>query len=230
MLPDASQSAPFQPIVFVLDCDNTLLDNDAVKAEMDLRLRESLGVALTSEFWRVYEDVRASEGTVDLPATFEALRPALSSDDALERARHAVMDFPFHKFLYPESLATLAALKRHGSPVIVSDGDTVYQPRKIMRSGLAAAVDDQWVVYVHKADHLDAIMRRWPARLYVMIDDKARILSESKRKRPDRFVTVHILQGHYALAITDPPPDLTLDSIGAVRDLDFARLGEYLRG
>jgi hypothetical protein len=230
MLLDTGQNANPHPIVFVLDCDNTLLDNDAVKTAMDTRLRETLGVALTAEFWRVYEDVRVRQGTVDLPATFDALRPALPSDDALERARAAVMDFPFHEFLYPETLDTLATLQRHGTPVIVSDGDSVYQPRKIERSGLAKAVDGQWVVYIHKEDHLDSIMRRWPARFYVMIDDKARILSETKRRLPERFVTIHILQGHYAAASFEPAPDITLGNIGAIRGLTFDGLAAYLRG
>lgn len=229
MASEAGQSAITAPIVFVLDCDNTLLDNDAVKAEMDAQLRDLLGDMLTAEFWQVYEDVRDRTGTVDLPATFVGFRPALSSDDQLDLVRHAVMDFPFRDFLYPETLDTLDFLKRHGKPVIVSDGDTIYQPRKITFSGLASAVDDQWVVYIHKEDHLDAIMARWPAGFYVMIDDKGRILAESKARRPDRFVTVHVRQGHYASSPYNPAPDVTLDSIGAVRDLDFAALRAYLR-
>lgn len=228
MIFDDSANMDERRPVFVLDCDNTLLDNDAVKSAMDARLRHMLGSALTDEFWRVYEDVRARAGTVDLPATFEELRPALSSDDALERARSAVMDFPFHEFLYPETLATLSTLRLYGVPVIVSDGDSVYQPRKISRSGLAAAVDEQWVVYIHKEDHLDEIMARWPAPYYVMIDDKARILAETKRRIPDQFVTVHIFQGHYAQSGATPAPDVTLEHIGDVRSLDFARLGEFL--
>jgi FMN phosphatase YigB (HAD superfamily) len=228
MAQDASRSTITGPIVFVLDCDNTLLDNDAVKSGMDARLRDLFGDHLTAEFWRIYEDVRDRTGTVDLPATFAGFRSALSSDDQLEVARHAVMDFPFRDFLYPETLDTLATLKRHGKPIIVSDGDTVYQPHKITRSGLASAVDDQWVVYIHKEDHLDAIMARWPADFYVMIDDKGRILAETKARRPDRFVTVQLRQGHYASAPYSPTPDIALDSIGAVRDLDFAALRAYL--
>ncbi len=225
---DASQNGIIAPIIFVVDCDNTLLDNDAVKAGMDERLHDLLGTALTDEFWRTYEQVRARRGTVDLPATFAEFRPALSSDSRLDLARDAIMNFPFHDFLYPETIDTLAALKQHGTPVIVSDGDSVYQPHKIIRSGLADAVDNQWVVYIHKENHLDAIMERWPAEFYVMIDDKGRILAETKSRRPDRFVTVHILQGHYSSTPAIPAPDLTLDSIGAARNLDFANLQAYL--
>ncbi len=229
MTSNTSQSANTPPIVFILDCDNTVLDNDAVKSEMDTRLRNLLGAALTEEFWRIYENVRDQSGTVNLPATFAELRLALSSDNRLELARRVVMDFPFQSYLYPTTLDTLDTLKRHGMPVIVSDGDTVYQPHKIIQSGLASAVNDQWVVYIHKEERLDAIMERWPARFYVMIDDKARILAETKARRPDRFVTIHIRQGHYAAATASPAPDLALDSIGAVRDLDFASLSDYLR-
>lgn len=217
------------PIVFVLDCDNTLLDNDAVKTAMDARLRELLGSSLTDEFWRVYEEVRQTLGNVDLPATFNAFRPALASDAQLAMARSAVMDFPFHKYLYPDTLATLDTLKRHGTPVIVSDGDAVYQPGKIIKSGLADAVNGEWVVYLHKQQHLGEIMARWPADFYVMIDDKGVILADTKRLHPDRFVTVHILQGHYSGEQGEPAPDVTLKSIGAARELDFEALDAYLR-
>ncbi len=228
MIPTESRSADIHPIVFILDCDNTLLDNDAVKSSMDERLRELLGASLTDEFWRVYETVRVRNGTVDLPATFAEFRSALSSDNRLELVRQAIMGFPFQDFLYPASLDTLATLKRYGRPVIVSDGDAVYQPHKLVQSGLASAVDGQWVVYIHKEDHLDAIMDRWPAEFYVMIDDKGRILAETKRRSPDYFVTVHLRQGHYASQPASPAPDISLESIGAVRDLNFASLRDYI--
>lgn len=224
-----SEQLPGAPIVFVLDCDNTLLDNDAVKAAMDARLRAMLGDSLTEEFWRLYEETRVRLDTVDLPATFAAFRPSLSSDARLAEVDSAIMDFPFRDYLFPDSLATLAALKRHGRPVIVSDGDAIYQPGKITKSGLATAVDGQWVVYLHKENHLDEMMARWPAAFYVAIDDKARILSEFKSRRPDRFVTIHVNQGHYASAQADPAPDVRLGAIGAVRDLDLDSLSQYLR-
>jgi hypothetical protein len=228
MAEGAGQS-PSAPIVFVLDCDNTLLDNDAVKAAMDARLRAMLGASLTEEFWRIYEETRVRRDTVDLPATFAAFRPSLSSDTRLAKVESAIMDFPFHDYLYPDAMATLATLTRHGRPVIVSDGDTVYQPGKIIKSGLAAAVNGDWVVYLHKENHLDEVMARWPGSYYVVIDDKARILAEFKGRRPDRFVTVHVTQGHYASAQANPAPDVTVASIGAVRVLDLDSLSQYLR-
>ncbi|HEX9036339.1 MAG TPA: hypothetical protein VF808_05050 [Ktedonobacterales bacterium] len=224
-----TETRKIAPIVFVLDCDNTLLDNDALKRDMDARLRDLLGAKLTDSFWRIYENVRAAEGTVDLPATFAAFRPSLDSDEQLERARSLVMNFPFNEYIYPDTPATIELLKRHGSPVIVSDGDAVYQPGKIIKSGLAQAVDNEWVVYVHKEDHLSALMDRWPANFYVMIDDKSRILASTKALRPDRFVTVHVLQGHYSADRASPAPDITVPGIGGVRDLNFEGLSIYLR-
>jgi FMN phosphatase YigB (HAD superfamily) len=215
-------------VVFILDCDNTLLDNDGVKADMDARLKALLGEPLRARFWQVYEDVRQAEGVVDLPMTFTAFRPDLPDEATLDQVRAAIMDFPFSTRLFPATLATVDHLRTFGLPIIVSDGDTVYQPRKIERSGLAAAVRGQWIVYAHKEDHLAEVMARWPADFYVMVDDKARILAETKRRLPDRFVTVQILQGHYADEAYIPPPDLTLREIGDLRTLDLPTLRRYL--
>lgn len=216
------------PVAFILDCDNTLLDNDAVKADMDTRLKALLGEPLTARFWAVYEDVRRAEGGVDLPQTFTAFRPELANDATLAEVRSIIMDYPFATRVFPESLATIAYLRTLGIAAIVSDGDSVYQPRKIMQSGLAAAVAEQWVVYTHKEDHLTEVMERWPAEFYVMVDDKARILAETKRRFPERFVTAHVLQGHYADDAYMPLPDLTLRVIGDLRSLDLPTLRAYL--
>lgn len=216
------------PIVFILDCDNTLLDNDRVKADMDTALQQLLGEPLTARFWQVYEQVREQNGTVDLPQTFTAFRADLTDDTTLEKTREAIMDFPFASRLFPATPATLQYLHTQGLPVIVSDGDNVYQPRKIELSGLADAVSGQWIVYTHKEDHLDEVMARWPGSFYVMVDDKARILAETKRRAPERFVTIHIRKGHYADNVFDPPPDLGLDDIGDLQTLDMAALRQYL--
>lgn len=219
---------PPHTIVFILDCDNTLLDNDGVKADMDAELKRLLGVERAIDFWAVYEDVREQEGIVDLPKTFEKFGAQLNDGALLDQVRSAIMDFPFAKRLFPETLATLTYLHTVGTPVIVSDGDTVYQPRKIEQSGLADAVQGQWVVYAHKENDLDEVMHRWPADLYVMVDDKARILADCKRLEPGRFVTVHILQGHYANETYTPSPDMTYHNIGELRTLDLTNLRQYL--
>lgn len=224
----AAISRTSAPIVFVLDCDNTLLDNDSVKTEMDAQLKALLGEALTVQFWQVYEEVRKRVGGVDLPTTFAEFRHYLSDDATLARVRSIIMDFPFATRLYPTTLPTLRYLRTVGLPTIVSDGDSVYQPRKIELSGLAGAVNGQWVVYTHKEERLNEVMERWPADFYVMVDDKARILSATKRLFPNRFVTVHILQGHYAEESYTPAPDITLRDIGDLQTLDLNDLRRYL--
>jgi FMN phosphatase YigB (HAD superfamily) len=140
------------------------------------------------------------------------------------------MDYPFDRRLYPETLATLRYLKTIGLPTIVSDGDSVYQARKIERSGLAEAVDWQVVIYAHKEDHLQEVIDRWPAQYYVMVDDKARILAAVKRFMPDRFVTVQVTQGHYAKAYVRfaPSPDITIAHIGDLAALGPADFARYL--
>lgn len=217
------------PLVFLLDCDNTLLDNDALKADLDRQLGALLGVDLNTRFWELYEAVRQDTELVNFPVVLERFA-AICPDNALcEHARTIIMDYPFARRLYPETLATLDHLHAIGQPAILSDGDPVYQPLKIARSGLAAAVEQRVLVYTHKEDHLNEVMARWPAPLYVAVDDKARILAALRARRPDRFVTVHVRQGHYGTdpTVYTPAPDLTLDHIGDLRTFtaaDFTQL------
>jgi FMN phosphatase YigB (HAD superfamily) len=218
------------PAVFILDCDDTLLDNDALKDDLDAHLRALLGDPLVERFWQVYEDVRTETGAVDYPLTLARFRPALPDETTLARVDALIMDYPFATCVYPGALDALAHLRAIAFPTIVSDGDSVYQPRKIARSGLAAAVDGHVLIYVHKEEHLDEVMARWPAPFYVMVDDKARILSATKQLHPDRFVTVHVRQGHYGRSPDRFPvaPDLTIERIGDLRALDLADLHQHL--
>lgn len=218
------------PAVFIFDCDNTLLDNDALKDDLDTRLRALLGEELNQRFWQVYEEVRGGTGTVDFPLTFERFRTYLQSDEQLARVRSLIMDYPFAERLYPGTLSLLRYVRSIAFPSIVSDGDNVYQPRKIEGSGLAAAVDGHVLIYIHKEEHLDEIMRRWPAPFYVMVDDKARILSATKKLWPDRFVTIHVRQGHYGVDPQhfDSPPDISVSSVEDVRQFSLADLRTYL--
>lgn len=214
------------PVVFLLDCDNTLLDNDALKADVDQRLMALLGPALAHAFWELYEAVRLEADLVNYPVVLERFA-ALCPDAALrERVRAVVMDYPFAGRIYPDTPATLTHLRAIGRPAILSDGDPFYQPLKIERSGLADEVDGRVLVYAHKEEHLEEVMARWPGSFYVAVDDKARILAEMKRRHPRRFVTIHVRQGHYgAEQVTfDPAPDVSLAGIGdlcqyAVEDL-----------
>ncbi|MGZ3582591.1 MAG: HAD family hydrolase [Ktedonobacterales bacterium] len=224
----AEQGTP--PIVFVLDCDNTLLDNDRLKEDLDAGLHQILDEDLVERFWQVYEEVRADRGTVDFPTTLERFRAHCPDPSLQERLRALVMDYPFAERLYPATLETVAYLRRIGLPVIVSDGDQIYQWLKIERSGLAEAVEGHVAVYVHKEEHLEEIMERWPASFYVMVDDKARILSETKARFPERFVTVHVRQGHYGtedLRYT-LAPDISLAGIADLRAVTVDELRRHL--
>src|SRR6185312_3918151 len=137
---DAEGAIPHVEVVFLLDCDNTLLDNDAVKADMDAQLRALLGTTMADTFWAQYEAVRALIGTVDLPLTFERFDERHPDPDIAARLRSIIMDYPFASRIYPETMATIAHLKTLGLPTILSDGDSLYQPHKIEQSGLAEAV------------------------------------------------------------------------------------------
>jgi len=220
--PDRATGRP----VFVLDCDNTLLDNDALKDGIDKRLRAVVGDAPAARFWQIYEDVRMASDVVNYPLALEAFAAELRDPALAERVRALVMADDFARYLYPDTLATLAHLRTLGRPAIVSDGDSVYQPLKIERSGLAAAVDGQVLVFIHKEAHLEEIMARWPAELYVAVDDKARILAETKRRYPERFITIHVRQGHYGQDPQrfSPPPDITVNHIGDLRTLTLDEL------
>ena len=160
------------PAVFILDCDNTLLDNDGLKDDLDVRLRALLGEERVEQLLAHLRGCAEQTGTVDYPQTIELFRYELNDNALLERVRSTVMDYPFAERLYPGALETLAYLRRIAFPAIVSDGDGVYQPLKIERAGLAAAVNEHVLIYVHKQEHLSGILARWPAPLYVMVDDK----------------------------------------------------------
>jgi FMN phosphatase YigB (HAD superfamily) len=216
--------------VFLLDCDNTLLDNDALKADLASRLQALLGPERAARLWTLYEQVRAETGVVDYPLAIERLRAEVHDDALIAAVKAVVLDYPFAERLYPATLPTLAYLRTIGVPTVLSDGDAVYQPLKIERSGLAAAVDQHVRVYAHKEQHLDEILALWPAPFYVMVDDKARILSATKAAYPERFVTVWVRQGHYGLdpETSAPAPDVTLAHIGDLRAWGLDALRAHL--
>lgn len=216
------------PVVYLLDCDNTLLDNDALKEAFRERLIALLGPRLAERFWQMYEEVRAETGVIDLPLTFDRFAPLCPTPAVAQQVRAAIMEYPFATQLYPDALATIAYLKTVGLPVILSDGDKAYQPLKITASGLAAAVEGQVLIVAHKEDELDEVFRRWPAAFYVAVDDKGRILAEFKRAEPGRFVTVQVRQGHYARQAYQPAPDIIIDDIGELRRYTPADLARYL--
>lgn len=208
-------------IVFLIDVDNTLLDNDRVIADLHSHLEAELGAASAAEYWRGFKALRDTLGYVDYLGALQALRATLSpgavSEPRLLQVGRFMLDYPFADRLYPGALPALQALQKHGPTVIVSDGDIVFQPRKIEHAGLWGAVDGKVLVYVHKETMLETIARCYPARRYVMIDDKLRILSAMKAVWGARLTTVFVRQGHYAFdaeAIAAfQPADITIEHI-----------------
>ena len=205
------------PPVF-LDVDNTLLDNDAAKAALASRITSSVEPADARRFWELYEIVRRDEEYVDFPTTIERLRREASS--AADRIAQIIETLPFAEFVYPGALEMIDRLWTVFTPAILSDGDGVFQPRKIERAGLAAAVRGNVFVFVHKEEHLAEVTARLPGRP-VFVDDKRPILGRIERLLPEA-VTVHVLQGSYgqrSVDSGDPAPDLEIERIA---DLDAA--------
>ena len=205
------------PPVF-LDVDNTLLDNDAAKAALASRITSSVEPADARRFWELYEIVRRDEEYVDFPTTIERLRR--ESLSAADRIARIIETLPFAEFVYPGALEMIDRLWTVFTPAILSDGDGVFQPRKIERAGLAAAVRGNVFVFVHKEEHLAEVTARLPGRP-VFVDDKRPILGRIERLLPEA-VTVHVLQGSYgqrSVDSGDPAPDLEIERIA---DLDAA--------
>jgi len=185
-------------IVFLVDCDNTLLDNDRVQGDLRVHLAREFGTGSRDRYWAIFESLRAELGYADYLGALQRYRLGDMNDPRLLLMSSYLVDYPFADRLYEGALATLADLQRLGSVVILSDGDVVFQPRKIQRSGLWEAVDGHVLIYIHKEQMLDAVAQRYPARHYVMIDDKLRILAAMKDAWRDRLTTVFARQGHYA--------------------------------
>lgn len=222
-----SMAAPSK-VVFLLDVDNTLLDNDRVRDDLRAHLASEFGPESRDRYWRIFEDLRAELGYADYLGALQRYRTADSSDPRLLLMSEFLVDYPFADRLYPGALRTIERLRRLGPTVILSDGDVVFQPLKIQRSGLWRAVDGRVLIYVHKERMLDDIEQRYPARRYVVVDDKPRILAAMKQTWRDRLMTVFTRQGHYALDASAtaayPPADMTLERIGDLINVDPALL------
>lgn len=187
-------------LVFMIDVDNTILDNDGVKKDMEARLLEMLGPRRAARFWELYEVVRAEADVVDFIETMFRLRAEFPADaGVIDEATDALMEWDFRPRLFPKAIETIKHLKSMGLPVVVSDGDPVYQPSKIHQCGVTEAVDGRVLIFAHKEQSLPAVETRFKAGHYVLIDDKPGILMRSKAALGDRLTTVHVLQGKYAL-------------------------------
>jgi FMN phosphatase YigB (HAD superfamily) len=210
-------------LVFLIDVDNTLIDNDQVKRDLDEHLKVELGDSLTARFWELYEQARQESGVVDIPLSLKHLREQIPLSELDEQTYLHVLsifdNYPFFNALYPHALETLHYLRTLGLTVIVSDGDSYFQAEKIFRSALAEAVEGRALIYTHKQEHLQEILNRYPADHYVMIDDKPDVLADSKEIIGKRLTTVFVQQGHYASQ--KPPgftPDISVLHIGDLRN------------
>ena len=219
-------------IVFLLDVDNTLLDNDRFGADLGAHLEQAFGVAERERYWTIYNALREELGYADYLAALQKFRVGLDDDlpDLLQMSAF-VLEYPFAERLYPRALEAIAHLRTLGSPVILSDGDIIFQPRKIQRSGIWDAVDGHVLIYLHKERMLDAMQRRFPASHYAMVDDKPQLLAAMKRALGGKLTTVFVRQGHYAAesanAVIDPAPDMEIERIGDLLEL---RLDNFPRG
>ena len=219
---------PPHPIVFLVDVDNTLLDNDGIQQDLKDHLERAFGLASRERYWTILEDLFAELGYRDYIGALQRYRVEHPRDVELLSMSSFLLDYPFADRLFPAALEVLKRLRSLGPTVILSDGDVVFQPRKVERAGLSDAVDGRVLIYIHKEEALDDVERRYPAAHYVLVDDKLRILEAVKRVWGGRVTTVFPRQGIYA---HDPqvisafaPADVTIERIGDLLDFDLPRL------
>jgi FMN phosphatase YigB (HAD superfamily) len=214
--------------VFLLDVDNTLLDNDRIVDDLDDHLRREFGLECRDRYWTIFEALRVELGYADYLGALQRYRLGALNDPRLLIMSSFLVDYPFADRLYAGALDVIHHLRSWGPTVILSDGDVVFQPRKTQRSGLWDAVEGRVLIYLHKERMLDEVERRYPARQYVMVDDKLRILAAMKKLLGDRLTTVFPRQGHYALdpknTAAYPPADLMVERIGDLAGFDWSAL------
>ncbi len=215
------------PVVFLLDIDNTLLDNDRVTLDLRRFLEREVGTERQERYWAIFEQLRTELGYADYLGALQRYRVEHPRDAHLLAVSSFLVNYPFANRLYPESLDVLDRLRTWGPTVVLSDGDVVFQPRKAERSGLADAVEGRVLIYIHKERELDDVEQRYPAERYVAVDDKLRILTAIKERWRDRVTTVFVRQGHYAHDASVaklPPADVTVERIGELLTYDLPAL------
>ena len=220
-------SAARGSVAFLLDVDNTLLDNDRVAADLKRHLVREVGAGRAEQYWAIFEELRGELGYADYLGALQRYRLAHPRDPHLLAVSSYLVNYPFANRLFPGSLDVLEHLERWGPTIILTDGDVVFQPRKIERSGLFDAVAGRVLIYIHKERELDDVARRYPAEHYVLVDDKVRILTAVKQVWRERLTTVFVRQGHYARdpgTATYPPADLTIERIGDLLDYELPAL------
>jgi len=214
--------------VFLFDVDNTLLDNDRVQVDLSNHFEREFGAESRDRYWAILEELRAELGYVDYLGALQRYRLEDRCDARVLKMSSFLIDYPFANRLYPGSLDVLERVRPWGPTVILSDGDVVFQPRKVQRSGLWEAVEGRVLIYIHKEEMLNEVERLYPARHYVMVDDKMRILTAMKEIWGERLTTVWPRQGHYALdprgIAAYPPADIAVERIGDLSDYDLSEL------
>jgi len=220
--------AEHHDVVFLFDVDNTLLDNDMVQAELKSHLAEAYGPAARDRYVAILGQLVNELGYTDYLGALERLRIEMMHRPEVLRMSSWLVDYPFANRLFPRALEVVRHVSQWGLPVILSDGDAVFQPRKVERSGLWKAFEDRVLIYIHKEQELEYVERLYPARHYVLIDDKLRILATVKKAWGDRVTTVFPKQGHYAfdprILAEYPRADLEIDKIGDLLRYDRSKL------
>jgi FMN phosphatase YigB (HAD superfamily) len=209
-------------LVFLFDVDNTLLDNDHVSADLKRHLASKVGEASAFRYWEIFEQLRKELGYADYLGALQRYRIENPREPKVLAVSHFMVNYPFANRLFPGSIDAVAHAQRLGRAVILSDGDVVFQPRKVERSGLYEAFEGRVLIYIHKELELDDVEEKYPATHYVMVDDKVRILAAIKKHWGDRVTTVFPCQGHYALDAAEvaryPKPDITIERIGELQE------------
>ena len=217
-------------VAFLLDVDNTLLDNDGVQADLKKYLDREFGPESCNRYWAIFDELRRELGYADYLGALQRYRLDSIHDPRLLMVSSFLVDYPFATRLYPGAIDAIEHLRQWGLTVILSDGDVVFQPRKVQRSGLWEAVESRVLIYIHKEEMLDDVRQWYPAQHYVMVDDKLRILAAMKNVWHDQLTTVFPRQGHYALDPkiigAYPPADMTVERIGDLVDYDLPSLLE----
>jgi FMN phosphatase YigB (HAD superfamily) len=215
-------------IVFLVDVDNTLLDNDRIQNDIKRHLDREFGIACRERYWAILEQLFAELGYRDYLGALQRYRIEHPQDIHLLSMSSFLVDYPFANRLYPGSLDVLEKFRSWGQTVVLSDGDVVFQPRKVERSGISEAVDGHVLIYIHKEQALDDVERRYPAKHYVLVDDKLRILAAVKKIWGDRVTTIFPRQGQYAydpnVIAACPPADFTVERIGDLLNYELPAL------
>jgi len=219
---------PSHPIVFLVDVDNTLVDNDGIQQDLKDHLERTYGLAARERYWRILEDLFVELGYRDYIGALQRFRVEHPQEVELLSMSSFLMDYPFADRLYPGAIEVLKRLRSLAPTVILSDGDVVFQPRKVEHAGIADAVDGHVLIYIHKEEALADVERRYPAEHYILVDDKLRILDAVKQVWGERVTTVFPRQGQYAhdakLLSALPPADVTIEHIGDLLHYDLPRL------